>query len=332
MRNCRPIGSARRAPSGGRRRGDVTALKWSRKKWSGSLLVQRIFEPTVGSTLYHYCSATAFEAIVRSGKIRFSDINMMTDAHEMQWGYRVFECAASELIKLSRTKTAVAGFTKDYVEKIDKIVSSLQLHMHQFISSFSREPDLLAQWREYADNAHGFSVGFDAQALQNMPATLLSVEYDQSRQIEEMKDALGAIYLENRDDGNRFGPKFRQSCRLLGNLMSGFKNLTFEVEKEVRLLHALTVHIRGRSMRLIDVGGFIGKTNKVKGEPVQFRVLNNAIVAFVDIPFGRGFLSYPIRGVILGSKNPNKQGNVVYFLNDAGYENVTIRKSACSDR
>jgi hypothetical protein len=163
----------------------------------------------------------------------------MNDAHELRWGYQIFEQAAGELMKLSETKAILSGLTKDFFEQVDRIISPLQLFIHPLIASFSREPDLLGQWRAYADDGCGFSIGFDAHALKDMPVTLLGIEYEHRRQIEEMKEALGAIYLENLDDSNRFGSKFHQSCMLLGSLLSGFKNSTFRDEREVRSLHVL---------------------------------------------------------------------------------------------
>jgi len=297
-----------------------------------TLLMQRVYDPPVGSVLYHYCSATGFEEIVKSRKSRFSDINMMNDADEVRWGYRVFERAARELMKLSTTKATLAGLTREFFDRVDQIIASIQLIVHPFVASFSREPDLLGQWREYADSGRGFSIGFDAQALKNMPVTLLSVEYDEASQIEEMKDALGAIYLENAEDGNSFGSKFRESCRLLGNLMAAFKNPTFAEEREVRSLHFIIVEGTGRSAKLIDVGGFIGQAKAVDGETIQYRLSNGNIVAFVDIAYDRDFHGCPIKEVILGPKNTNLAGNVLYFLNSKGCEVVIIRKSASSYR
>jgi len=257
---------------------------------------------------------------------------MMNDAHEMRLGYHIFELAAGELMKLSETSANLKGMTKDFFDKVDGIISPLQLSMHPFVVGFSREPDLLGQWRAYADDGRGFTIGFDAQALRNMPVTLIGIEYERDHQIEEMKAALGAIYLENLDDGNSFDSKFRQSCMLLGNLMSGFKNATFKDEREVRSIHVLTVKIKGQSIRLTDEGGLIGQKDEVAGETVQFRTSDSAIIAFIDLPFGRGFQGCPIREVILGPKNPNKPGNVLMFLSHAGYEGVIIRKSVSSYR
>lgn len=66
-------------------------------------------------------------------------------------------------------------------------------HMHKlrltpYVCCFSREGDLLSQWRAYADDGAGFSVGFTSSWLNrkhgNCPMKLLEAEYDEDRQIE----------------------------------------------------------------------------------------------------------------------------------------------------
>ena len=63
------------------------------------MLMNRVYEPTNDQLVYHYCSAETLCAILESRNIRFTDINMLNDATETQWGYAAFEEAATRLIK-----------------------------------------------------------------------------------------------------------------------------------------------------------------------------------------------------------------------------------------
>jgi hypothetical protein len=296
------------------------------------MLLNRIAKLTDLDIFYHYCTAGAFEAILKTGTIRFSDINMMNDAQEVRWGYRIFIEAANELLELSRTKPRLKGMDKGFFDEVDKIISPFQMYLHPFISCFSREADMLSQWRAYADNGRGFAVGFDGRALKHMPVTLLAVEYDRTRQLSEMKEALGALFLENEADASSFGSKFRQSCLLLGGFMAAFKNPGFKEEKEIRCLHVVGAEITESSIKLTDKGGLIGGTEEVAGEEIKFRTYDNALVAFLDIPFGRGFPRCPIREIVLGPSHPGRPGNVLIFLNHMGYTGVSIRQSEISYR
>jgi hypothetical protein len=159
------------------------------------MLLDRLFEPNDQDILYHYCSAASFQAIVESKRIRFSDINMLNDAEEMRWGYHIFEKAAGELLRLAASNPQLKYLDKAFLDKIDEIISPMQFFVHPFVASFSKEPDMLSQWRAYAEDACGFAIGFSGLALKNMPVTLLTVEYEPERQLEEMKTVIGACYL-----------------------------------------------------------------------------------------------------------------------------------------
>jgi len=119
------------------------------------MLIERLYHPTDDEIFYHYCSPLAFHAILESGKIRFTDINMLNDTAEMHWGYSVFEEAAGNLIKTAEKSKKLGGLNKGFFDKVDEIIAPLQSRFHPFVSCFSREPDLLGQWRAYADNARG---------------------------------------------------------------------------------------------------------------------------------------------------------------------------------
>jgi hypothetical protein len=292
------------------------------------LLITRLFDPADGDILYHYCSAPTFQQILDSGKIRFSDINMLNDPEEMHWGYSVFEEAAGKLIEIAQKRSDLCELNKDFFDKVDDIIAPLQTKFHPFVSCFSRDGDLSAQWYAYADSARGFSIGFAARALKHMPISMLAVEYEREKQVQEMMDALGASFMENQADGNKFGQKFRQSCIMIGTYMTAFKNPKYREEKEVRCLHVVNPQRTKNAARLIDQGGMLGGDKSVHGEEVRFRVQDNSLIAFIDMPFRRGFENSAIKRILLGSKNYNWPGNVFYFTGSLGYEDVIVGKSS----
>lgn len=296
------------------------------------MLITRLFHPSDRDVLYHYCSSSSFHAILESGKIRLSDINMLNDNAEMHWGYSVFEQAAGNLIKIAETRENLKGLDKNFFDKVDAIIAPLQGRLHPFVACFSHEPDLLGQWRSYADDARGYSIGFDAKALAHMPVSLLAVEYDREKQVQEMMDALGATFMENEDDGRSFGKKFFESCVLIGTYMLAFKNPIFREEKEVRSLHVVDVEATQTVMKLKDSGGVLGGKEEVAGEEIKFRIQDNALVAYLDISFRRGFESSAIRNITIGAKNQNWPANIYYFSGSLGYENIKVRKSISTYR
>jgi hypothetical protein len=82
-------------------------------------------------------------------------------------------------------------------------------------------------------------------------------------------------------------------------------------------------------MKLIDRGGKLRSQKSVEGELVHFRVNDNALTAFIDMPFRRGFEKLAIKHIVLGAKNPNWSANVLYFVGANSYQEVTLEKSHC---
>jgi hypothetical protein len=93
------------------------------------MLIQRIYSPTDEEILFHYCSADSFHAILESGTIRFTDINMLNDTAEMHWGCSVFEEAAGKLLRgvLGGTDEVVAGENVRFRIRDNALIASLDI-------------------------------------------------------------------------------------------------------------------------------------------------------------------------------------------------------------
>ena len=258
---------------------------------------------------------------------------MLNDTAEMHWGYSVFEEAAGKLLKIASSKENLGNLNKEFFDKVDEIIAPMQHRFHPFVSCFSREPDSLGQWRAYADNVRGFAIGFHAKALGSMPVSILAVEYDREKQVQEMMDALGACFMENEADERSFGNKFFESCVMIGSYMLAFKNPSFQEEKEIRCLHMVDVEANERLTKLTDRGGVLGGTDEVvAGENVRFRIRDNALIASLDISFRRVFKFSAVKRICLGPNNPNWFGNVFYFAGSLNYENMVVAKSKSTYR
>lgn len=101
--------------------------------------------------------------------MRFSDLFSMNDFLEMHWGYHVWEKAATELLE-------IVG--RDFLDEIDKILHTSGVCGLPVGSCFSLNGDVLSQWRAYADDGHGYAIGFDATTLLKLPIRPLKVLYD----------------------------------------------------------------------------------------------------------------------------------------------------------
>lgn len=292
------------------------------------MLAHRVYQPSEGELLYHYCSAYTFQAITSNATLRFTDINMLNDAQEGLWAYSVFEEAATRLIKREGVPPEAPKITVEFVDAIDAVISHLQVIAMPFITCFSLEPDLLGQWRAYADDGRGFTIGFDANMLiDRLPATFLRVLYNYDEQVREMMGAIMALYLLSEKLGGTDNGTFLQECVWMGSVMSAMKHPAFAEEKEVRAIHLVKVEPHGKLIRFIDEGGCVDGDKRVDGNPVSFQVRDNHLVAYTDmsiVPYG---LPTPIKKIYMGPKNHSADGNLQLYLGGLGFTEMEFERS-----
>lgn len=293
------------------------------------MLIARLYESPDDGILYHYCSAATFQAIATARTIRFTDINMLNDASETLWAYSVFEEAATRLITRKDLPDSSPNIDKAFIDRIDKIVSPIQLIAHPFLACFSLAPDHLGQWRAYADDGRGFAVGFRARLLQReLPETFLRVLYDRELQVKEMMTALVAMFLRQQEEDEAQRAKFFEDCVLLATFMTAFKHRAFQDEKEVRAVHVVNIRPQGNLARFVDPGGTRGDAKEVAGNPMLFQVRDNHLVAFTDAPFGDPGDGNPLVELVLGPRNHSVPGNLGLFLGGLGFTDISLRRSS----
>lgn len=288
-----------------------------------SFILRYLYRPEPGAILYHYCSMEAFEAIIRTGKIRMSDINMMNDFSEMRWGYSVFEEAASQILKTREQDESLPD--REFFDAIDAHLAPTQLVLHPLIASFSKNRDVLSQWRGYAADGTGVCIGFDAEKLTQICAAFLNCEYNHHTQVEQMVGRLLAAHSL----GDEISVK-EYALHLFG-FLPALKNPAFREEAEVRAVHLLTVGVSDEGVELLDPGGCAFGAD-VEGTAVEFTVRNGGLVAHVDV---RLFESEPdriITEVVMGPKNTNLAGNISACLVRHGHRGVRILQSAATYR
>ncbi len=115
------------------------------------------------SRIYHYTNDVGLQGILRSGALWLSDIFDLNDPSELRHGFSqatdiLKELAASGPPEAQRFALDFERFLTD---------GGIEDAAHYFVCCFSKESDELGQWRAYADNGRGYSLGFDATALES---------------------------------------------------------------------------------------------------------------------------------------------------------------------
>lgn len=249
---------------------------------------------------------------------------MMNDGSEGRYGYSLFEKAANALLSEVDDNPTLSDLTPKFFDEIDSYFSPKQLHSHPTIACFSKNPDVLSQWRAYSDDGRGFSIGFESKAIISMPVSLIEVLYDPELQLSEMKNSLLALYAIWKGNNGVFNDDTKGAVHLFSSALIAYKDPSFHEEQEIRAIHELSVEIKDDGWKLIDEGGVADGVD-VPGQPIKFRTSGSGIVTFLDIPFAH---RPAIRELWLGPRNENGPGNVIYPLTQFGHRGVSVKKSA----
>src|SRR5262245_11589821 len=146
--------------------------------------------------LYHYCSNEAFCSIIQNKKIRLSSLSLSSDSME-----------GKLVTKLLIEKAKEDKFKPSHLEMLQASVSILEELLDGLGFCLSEAGDLLSQWRGYAADGTGVSIGFANSYLKHLSEesmqsdfsgfTLQRIEYGHDKQLElieptyfKMKDAI----------------------------------------------------------------------------------------------------------------------------------------------
>lgn len=276
------------------------------------------------NALYHYCSVDSFLAILRSKKLWLSDSSQMNDSHEGVWGDRIVEEILAE-------KKRIGAITEK--EYLDFVFGYSHNRPRPFIFCLSSAPDILSQWRAYADDGRGVSIGFDSAMFprqQHLPMTnadpgmniaLWPVEYS----LQGQKQAILKL-LDNSEFSGQFGSTDASiNYQLLGShltcLNPMLKNPAFEEEKEWRLIH--TPQLRTNSSNSHSVFGSNYSHNQ--------RVSNGRIITYFEFPMPSNLMTV-IRDVWIGPRSLLTVGDVKLALGINGFGEISVHQSSATYR
>ena len=156
--------------------------------------------------LYHYCSTQKMYGIMSGKQIRMSDITKSNDYDEV---YMFFP----GILEAMRDKYQKTPFPFEFASEIDESAINIFFHLMydyfkvefdkggvtNFVICFCEEGDKLSQWRGYADNGRGVSIGFSEQELRRY-----SERYKDIMTIEKVKyktaDEINDIIISKADN------------------------------------------------------------------------------------------------------------------------------------
>ncbi len=111
--------------------------------------------------IYHYTNDIGMRGILETGKIWLTDVFSLNDPSELRHGCDLAVGALTHGFNEDRPE--IEQFCCHLAEMLRLGIEEIA---HFFTCSFSETGDDLGQWRAYADDGHGFALGFDAATLE----------------------------------------------------------------------------------------------------------------------------------------------------------------------
>lgn len=241
---------------------------------------------------YYYCSLNTFLSIIKNKQIYLSDPLKMNDNLELKWyldrlnneQFTVDKVDYQESIFDMVKKRSGLNFT--FEELVEILNSKGQKSV--YISCFSREPDILSQWRAYAEDGRGVSIVFNLDMLKKADNFFVSeviytddVVYGSNESgIEIVADTINIVFSVNKIAG-----KEEQMEVFLHELIPEliqYKNPSFIEEQEIRLVYCEDMKFE----KILDRNGaFREKWNYIELEH-DFRTIgSDNITEFVKLDF-----------------------------------------------
>jgi hypothetical protein len=130
------------------------------------------------SRLYHYTTGAGLLGIVESNSLWATNILYLNDSSEISYGFS----RARNHLRALREKRSTEPLITFLSRAEDLLNLSVLIPGRQFYAlCFCERPDLLSQWRAYADRGGGYAIGFDTEdlttAVIKLSLSLFQVEY-----------------------------------------------------------------------------------------------------------------------------------------------------------
>ena len=260
------------------------------------------------SILYHYCSVDVFVNILKTHSIWLTHAREMNDFHEDILFRKPLKTALQSFVNRSEPeRQLLQQIVDEYTKRAD----------FPYVACFSRDKDMLSQWRAYADDGKGVAIGLNLGKLPHFdlfmqkhgeciskPVIIDEVSYTQEDDdVEFMKKILSACLINYQKVKNET-EVLRQGIIALNRLSIFSKGRGFEEEHEVRMVY----HPSYRNL-LANLNRESPKGHE--HDDIEFRVRDGRILSY----FTYQLPMEAIHSVVLGPKCPVDFAQLTLFLN-----------------
>jgi hypothetical protein len=279
-----------------------------------------------GDLIYHYCSVEAFAGIIGTKTLWLTNVMDTNDRSE-------FRIVADKCKKAFKNKQ---GEPDRLIRDIDDMNNWAM--PNTYICCFSALGDSLGQWRGYAKQGHGVSIGFTKSALgipESIPEPsfdcknlgIMPLEYDDKRQEQLIKDLIDKYprAYSSDYDGDTYDlciDAATELCTGIMGLSAVCKHPSFIEEREYRIIYTPVEEKHIPSLRIHNPkAGNLQSSN---------RIARNKICKHYILPF----IPSSITSVTRGSNCDLSRDIILECLVNAQFDpsKIEIKDSTCPYR
>lgn len=307
-------------------------------------------------SIYHYCSADTFIAIIQNRSIRLSDLNKTNDFQEKKW-------ASKLIVEVLKEKLIANGINFSLEEDYwynDFSANHLQYYENEMntilfdekpilIACFSKNEDLLSQWRAYGQDGTGICIGLNYKKIKTLhngkDLLVEKIYYKENMQKRKLGDLIESAinYMRNmfdedsvrvsNDFNSYFENEFDAFCEVLidyiGQIGCTIKNPAFSEEKEIRIIYDPDFPDREITgdIELSDAEQYFSKVKDIgdfRLNSIKYCNKRNQLIPYCDLNFGKLINKNFIDKIVIGPKCGFSVKDIYYYLLSNGYDSNSI--------
>lgn len=308
--------------------------------------------------LYHYCSNSKAFSILQDKTIRMSDISKSNDSLELQL---FFPTLHRKIFKLYTDNPFPFKYgRKRGINAFRELVQFSEYSWQQrfdsgdfsnFVVCFSETKDSLSQWRGYADDGKGCSIGFSKASLQSFCESTKGVlrmekviyitedelndkiSYYANGIVNSLKGFREWIVSNMTKDDNDPDTDGLLAYNFDGMIEGAFidslrfKTAHFREEQEWRIFLSRRAYKNADwvfNKKEVFMGpALFDETLDFLNNRIDFRPTTDDLIPFCPLSFNE-FYDNPVVEVWIGPKNYSRKGDIELFLRKYNYKNVNV--------
>ena len=293
----------------------------------------------MGDTLYHYCSVSAFASIIKNNLIWLSSLSLSNDYMEGKLTIEAFD-------RLLNKQSAIIA--DNNIVNIQRIIHTTEKMFDGLGFCLSQKPDLLSQWRGYADDGQGFSIGFSKSYIKELSKEksqknphfeLFDAIYEPSKHEEALKPAFKKIkaFIDSGSlkEPQLFMPNDEKvrTVKFLSQNWKFFISIAFEILPKIYSLKSKAFeeeHECRLISNLMRNSEFFDENEELV--TATYRVARNRLIPFREVHLVKLGKIKRINEIYIGPKNITPVYEVERFLYQCGHKDVEVKSSSATYR